>query len=162
MFSIIAHNRLWGLQNFENLSSSSPIMGHNWKHDLARSCFILKQLWSHFVMLLSKNGILGFVFQLAALFSFISEELDKKTLPEKFKKNFLLKVRSNGWPGWKRIGHVVSLPPTRWSTKRSKYKREISFIWQLLVEQGENRGFPWKNQPYCGDATPVIKAFKPS
>ena len=60
-------------------------MGHNWKRDLAR-CFILKQLGPHFVMLLSKNGILGFVFQLPALFSLISEELDKKTLPEKFKK----------------------------------------------------------------------------
>ena len=26
----------------EILSPSSPILGHNWKHDLARSCFILK------------------------------------------------------------------------------------------------------------------------
>ena len=29
------------------LSPSSPIMGHNWKHDIARSCFILKD-WSRF------------------------------------------------------------------------------------------------------------------
>ena len=39
-------------------------------------------------MLLSKNGILEFFFQLAALFSYISEELDKKTLPKKFKQFF--------------------------------------------------------------------------
>ena len=161
MFSNIAHNRLRGWQNFENLSPSSPIMGHNWKHDLAR-CFILKQLGPHFVMLLSKNGILGFVFQLPALFSFIVRSWTKRLCLRSSKKKFLPTVRNNEWPGWKRIGHVVSLPPTRWSTKRSKYKREILFIWQLLLERGENGGFPWKNQPYCGDAARVIKAFKPS
>jgi len=31
----------------EILSPSSPILGHNWKHDLARSCFILEVLSRH-------------------------------------------------------------------------------------------------------------------
>ena len=30
---------------FEILSPSSPIMGKNWKHDLARSCFMLQIFW---------------------------------------------------------------------------------------------------------------------
>ena len=31
----------------EILSPSTPILGHNWKHDLARSCFILEVLSRH-------------------------------------------------------------------------------------------------------------------
>ena len=57
MFSILAQDRRWGWQNFEKktvsanaspgfffkiLPPSSPILGQNWKHDLARSCFILR------------------------------------------------------------------------------------------------------------------------
>ena len=54
MFSILAQNRRWGWQKrqprqffLEILSPSSPIMGHNWKHDLVRSCFILHSELSH-------------------------------------------------------------------------------------------------------------------
>ena len=44
----------------EILSPLSPILGHNWKHDLARSCFILKLVFPNLVQKLHLEVALQF------------------------------------------------------------------------------------------------------